>query len=174
MKIWNQKNVAVLYGGRSSERDVSLSTGKGCCEALRSLGYQVGLIDVDLDVAARLREGRIDVAFIALHGRYGEDGCIQGLLESMGIPYTGSGVLSSAMGMDKVISKFIFAARGLTITPHHVFPKSQVENIRESDLKFKFPVVIKPAGEGSSVGVHIVHNSEELSDRKSTRLNSSH
>ena len=108
MPKWTGKKVAVLYGGRSSEREVSLKTGAACADALASRGYDVARIDVDLDVAARLREHRIGVAFLALHGRWGEDGCIQGLLEAMGIPYTHSGVTASALGMDKTLSKTVF------------------------------------------------------------------
>ncbi|HVO21135.1 MAG TPA: D-alanine--D-alanine ligase, partial [Anaeromyxobacter sp.] len=99
---WTGKTVAMLYGGRSTEREVSLDSGRSCAEALRKKGYQVVLLDVGLDVAERLRELKVDVAFVALHGRWGEDGCIQGLLESMDIPYTCSGVLASSVGMDKV------------------------------------------------------------------------
>src|SRR5215208_2082421 len=113
MGKWTGSKVAVLHGGRSSEREVSLKTGAACADALRQKGHDVTLVDVDLDVAARLRELRAEVAFVALHGRFGEDGCIQGLLESMGIPYTGSGVLASAAGMDKVLSKLVFRALGL-------------------------------------------------------------
>ena len=115
MGIWSGKKVAVLYGGRSSEREVSLKTGAACAEALVSKGYAVELVDVDLDVAARLRALGTDVAFVALHGRYGEDGCIQGLLESMGLPYTGSGVTASALAMDKTLSKRMFAGIGLLV-----------------------------------------------------------
>ncbi len=104
MPKWKGKKVAVLYGGRSTEREVSLKTGKGCADALKQKGYDVALVDVDQDLARRLRDERIDVAFNALDGRWGEDACVQGLLEAIGIPYTGSGVLASAVGMDKVVS----------------------------------------------------------------------
>src|SRR5574338_702187 len=107
MARWTGKKVAVLYGGRSTEREVSLRTGAACADALRQKGYDVALVDVDAEVAARLREAGVEVAFVALHGRYGEDGCIQGLLESMAIPYTGSGVLASSLAMDKVKTKEI-------------------------------------------------------------------
>ncbi|MFT3917765.1 MAG: D-alanine--D-alanine ligase [Anaeromyxobacteraceae bacterium] len=155
MGIWSGKKVAVLYGGRSSEREVSLKTGAACAEALASKGYAVELVDVDLDVAARLRTLGIDVAFVALHGRYGEDGCIQGLLESMGLPYTGSGVTSSALGMDKTLSKRMFGAIGLSVIDYRAFPREQAAEIRPRDLPFGLPAVVKPAGEGSSVGVTI-------------------
>jgi D-alanine-D-alanine ligase len=159
---WHGKRVGVLYGGRSSEREVSLNTGKGCAEAIRGKGYETVLIDVDLEIAARLRAEKIDVAFIALHGRWGEDGCIQGLLESMGIPYTGSGVLSSAMAMDKVVSKLLFAHAGLSVIDYKVFPPSRAPDVVVADIPFGLPAVVKPAGEGSSVGVHIVRGPEAL------------
>jgi D-alanine-D-alanine ligase len=162
MGTWSGKKVAVLYGGRSAEREVSLRTGKGCAEALASRGHDVTLIDVDLEVAARLREAKAAVAFVALHGRWGEDGSIQGLLESMGIPYTGSGVLASALGMDKVHSKLLFRERGLKVIEYRVFSKARAERITVGDLPFGVPAVVKPAGEGSSVGVHIVHDAGEL------------
>ena len=162
MSIWKGKRVAVLYGGRSTEREVSLDSGRGCAEALRSVGHDVVLVDVDLDVAARLREARADVAFIALHGRYGEDGAIQGLLESMGLPYTGSGVLASALGMDKVFSKLLFRDAGLHVIPYRVFPVSEAATVTVAALPFGLPAVVKPAAEGSSVGVHIVHDAAEL------------
>jgi D-alanine-D-alanine ligase len=162
MGIWSGKKVAVLYGGRSSEREVSLKTGAACAEALVSKGYAVELVDVDLDVAARLRALGIDVAFVALHGRYGEDGCVQGLLESMGIPYTGSGVLPSAMGMDKVVSKLVFREAGLALAPYRVFPAARAAAVAPGDLPFGLPAVVKPACEGSSVGVHVVKEPGEL------------
>ena len=165
MGTWSGKKVAVLYGGRSTEREVSLNTGKGCAEALRSRGYDVALVDVDLDVAARLRAERIEVAFLALHGRWGEDGCIQGLLESIGVPYTGSGVLASALGMDKVFSKLLFREHGLKVIEYRVFQPEQADRITVADLPFGLPAVVKPAGEGSSVGVHIVRDAAALTER---------
>ncbi|HEX9290481.1 MAG TPA: D-alanine--D-alanine ligase [Anaeromyxobacteraceae bacterium] len=162
MGTWSGKRVAVLYGGRSVERDVSLRTGKACAEALRERGYEVTLVDVDLEVAARLREARAEVAFVALHGRWGEDGSIQGLLESMGIPYTGSGVLASALGMDKVFSKLLFREHGLKVVEYRVFPHQHADRITVADLPFGLPAVVKPAAEGSSVGVHIVREAGAL------------
>ncbi len=164
MAKWTGKKVAVLYGGRSTERDVSLRTGKACADALVTKGYDVTLVDVDQELPARLREARIDVAFNALHGRWGEDGCVQGLLEAMGIPYTGSGVLASAMGMDKVVAKAMFKALGLAVIDYRVFPAAQAARIAASDLPFGLPCVVKPSGEGSSVGVHIVKDPTKLRD----------
>jgi D-alanine-D-alanine ligase len=164
MGTWKGKKVAVLYGGRSSERDVSLRTGKGCADALAERGYDVTLIDVGLDVAARLRDARADVVFLALHGRWGEDGCMQGLLESLDLPYTGSGVLASALGMDKVFSKLLFREHGLDVIEYRVFPPERAGQVTVADLPFGLPAVVKPAAEGSSVGVHIVHEPGELGE----------
>ena len=162
MGKWSGKKVAVLYGGRSSERDVSLRTGKACADALKERGHDVTLVDVDLEVAARLRADRAEVAFIALHGRWGEDGSIQGLLESMAIAYTGSGVLASALGMDKVWSKMLFREHGLKVIEYRVFPPEAARSVAVGDLPFGLPCVVKPACEGSSVGVHIVREAAAL------------
>ena len=162
MAKWTGKKVAVLYGGLSTERDVSLRTGKACADALVAKGYDVTLVDVDRDVAARLRQDRIDVVFNALHGRWGEDGCIQGLLEAMGIPYTGSGVLASALGMDKVVAKAMFKALGLAVIEYRTFPAARAGEIAPAELPFGFPCVVKPSGEGSSVGVHLVKDPARL------------
>ncbi len=162
MSRWMGKKVAVLYGGQSTERDVSLRTGKACADGLVQKGHDVTLVDVDREIAARLREGGFDVAFNALHGRWGEDGCIQGLLEAMGIPYTGSGVLASAMGMDKVVAKAMFQALGIPVIDYRVFPADRAAAITPSDLPFGIPCVVKPSGEGSSVGVHLVKEAARL------------
>lgn len=156
------KKVAVLYGGRSSEREVSLRSGAAIHKALVSRGYDAELIDVDLDVAAKLRGIGAEVAFIGLHGRFGEDGAIQGLLESMGIPYTGSGVLASALGMDKIATKQVFLARGIPTPDYVTFAPQRARDVRAADLPFGLPAVVKPGGEGSSVGVHIVKTEAEL------------
>ncbi len=163
MAKWTGKKVAVLYGGPSTERDVSLRTGKACADALVAKGYDVTLVDVDAELAARLREKRIDVAFNALHGRWGEDGCVQGLLEVMRIPYTGSGVLASAMGMDKLVAKAMFGKLGLSLIDYVAFPAERAAEIRAADLPFGIPCVVKPSGEGSSVGVHLVKDAAKLS-----------
>ena len=164
MGTWTGKKVAVLHGGQSSEREVSLKTGAACAEALRGKGYDVALIDVDREVATRLREAGAEVAFVALHGRYGEDGCVQGLLEAMGLPYTGSGVLASAVGMDKVMSKLLFRGLGLDVADYRVFPAERAGAIHGADLPFAFPVVVKPACEGSSVGVSLVKEAAGLAE----------
>lgn len=149
--------IGVLMGGLSAEREVSLKSGAAVHGALVELGYDSVLIDVGHDIAERLKGERIDLAFIALHGRYGEDGCVQGLLELMGIPYTGSGVLASALAMNKLYSKQVFAAAGLTITPFMDVRKG--EKADSAMIPFGFPVVVKPVQEGSSVGVSIVKES---------------
>lgn len=153
-----KKHVAVLMGGLSSEREVSLSSGKGVIKALQELGYQVTPVDVGRDVAAVLAQIKPDVAFNALHGPYGEDGCIQGLLNIMGIPYTHSGVLASALGMDKVKSSDIFTANGILCTYGRVI--SRQENIKNDPLPR--PYVIKPLYEGSSIGVHLIFEGDDF------------
>ena len=162
MPRWTGKRVAVLYGGKSTEREVSLRTGKACADALVSKGSDVTLVDVDRDVAARLRQDRIDGAFNALHGRWGEDGCVQGLLEVMRVPYTGSGVLASAMGMDKVVAKAMFGKLGLSLIDYRAFPAERAGSIGAAELPFGIPCVVKPSGEGSSVGVHLVKDAAKL------------
>lgn len=145
------KHIAVLKGGWSAEREVSLSSGAACAKALRELGYRVTEIDVQPDIADVLKREKPDVVFNALHGRYGEDGCIQGLLEILKIPYTHSGVLASSVAMDKPLAKVVFKAAGLRVP----FGKlvSQEELLAGDPLPR--PFVVKPANEGSSVGVHI-------------------
>jgi D-alanine-D-alanine ligase len=152
--------VGVLMGGLSAEREVSLKSGAGVLKALIDAGYDAVGIDVGRDLAARLVAERVEAAFICLHGRYGEDGSVQGLLELMGIPYTGSGVLASALAMDKVFAKKIFAASGLTITPYVVV--RQGNELAAETLPFPLPVVVKPSREGSSVGVSIVRSADAL------------
>ncbi len=154
------KRIGVLMGGLSAEREVSLKSGMAVHQALLAQGYNSTAIDVRHSVADILREERIEVAFIALHGRYGEDGCIQGLLELMQIPYTGSGVLASALAMHKLYSKQAFSAAGLTITPYVAV--RQGETCTVNDLPFDLPVVVKPVQEGSSVGVAIVKQADQL------------
>jgi D-alanine-D-alanine ligase len=149
------KRIGVLLGGMSVERDVSLRTGAAVSKALREAGYEVVEVDVQQDLGRKLASEKIDVAFIALHGRYGEDGCVQGLLESLFIPYTGSGVLASSVGMEKVFAKQIFIGHGIPTPPHHSFVDAAHALAAADSLAFPFPVVVKPSREGSSVGVHI-------------------
>ncbi len=158
------KRVGVLSGGLSVEREVSQRSGAAISQALKSLGYRVVDVDVQRDVAQRLLDGSIDIAFIALHGRYGEDGCIQGLLESMHIPYTGSGVLASAVGMEKVFSKQVFLARGIPTPAYQSFETPEAALAGREQLPFAFPVVVKPSREGSSVGVYICRTPEAYAE----------
>lgn len=146
--------VAVIMGGPSAEREVSLSSGKPCAAALRDEGYNVVEVDAGRDLAARLSEIKPDVVLNCLHGRWGEDGCVQGLLEWMGIPYTHSGVLSSALAMDKQRTKEAYAAVGLPVVPS-VIAKS--DDVRARHV-LPPPYVVKPNNEGSSVGVYLVHD----------------
>ena len=145
--------VAVLMGGLSAEREVSLSSGRECAQALRVAGYEVVEVDCGPDLPARLSEIRPDVCFNALHGRWGEDGCVQGLLEWLRIPYTHSGVLASALAMDKARAKEAFAAAGLPILQGVIASREAVE----AGHVLPPPYVVKPNSEGSSVGVYIVH-----------------
>jgi len=156
-----RKRVGVLFGGMSSEREVSLRTGAAVSKALRGLGYDVAEIDVGKDLPARLAAEKVEVAFIALHGRYGEDGCVQGLLECLFIPYTGSGVMASSLGMDKVFAKQVFIAHGIPTPPYRAFHSGDEARAAVDSLPFGLPVVVKPSREGSSVGVHICKTRDE-------------
>lgn len=153
--------VAVLFGGRSAEREVSLKSGRAVLEALRRQGVDAhGLDVVDSAILEQLRTGGFARAFIVLHGRGGEDGVIQGALETIGLPYTGSGVLGSALGMDKVRTKQVWQAAGLP-TPKFLVLESESELGRVAE-ELGFPVMIKPAHEGSSIGMSKVMRAEEL------------
>jgi D-alanine-D-alanine ligase len=140
-------------GGRSAERDVSLVSGRECATALRQEGYDVVEIDAGPDLAQVLQREKPDVAFNALHGRWGEDGCVQGLLEWLAVPYTHSGVLASALAMDKARARQAFAAAGLPVAEGRVVSADEARR----DHPMEPPYVIKPIAEGSSVGVYIVH-----------------
>ncbi len=151
LKNLDDKKIGVLMGGLSSEREISLSTGNSVCDAITRMELNVIPIDADRNVANNLQN--IDLAFIALHGTYGEDGCIQGLLEYLKIPYTGSGVTGSALAYDKLKAKEILKFHGIPTADHEVFYKSQKETIQR---KLELPVVVKPTNQGSSFGVSIV------------------
>jgi D-alanine-D-alanine ligase len=155
-----RSRVGLLLGGPSSEREVSFKSGKACAEALRRKGYDVVEIDVGPKLAADLTREKVEVAFNILHGKWGEDGCVQGLLEVMGIPYTGAGVTASAVAMDKILSKLIFADAGIPIAPHIVITQGNIPD----RIDMEFPVVVKPATEGSSVGISIVTKPEDFRD----------
>ena len=160
MAAMKTKKIAVLMGGLSAEREVSLKSGAAVHQALLAGGYHAVAIDVGRDLAAVLVREKVEAAFIALHGRYGEDGCVQGLLELMQIPYTGSGVLASALAMHKLYSKQTFASAGILTAPFHHFRRG--EQVRLDALSFGLPLVVKPVQEGSSVGVSIVREAGQL------------
>jgi D-alanine-D-alanine ligase len=159
------KHVAVLMGGLSSEREVSLNSGRACAEALGNAGYEVTPIDVGRDLAQRLAEIKPDVCFNALHGRYGEDGCVQGLLELLGMPYTHSGVRASAVAMHKENAKATMRAAGVPVAEGRVVTREEAARAHVLPR----PYVLKPVSEGSSVGVFIVradheHPPQQLND----------
>jgi D-alanine-D-alanine ligase len=149
------KTIGVLMGGLSGEREISLRSGENCLRALRTKGYRAVPIDAVRDVAQRLDEEQVEVAFLALHGRYGEDGTIQGLLEMMGIPYTGSGVLASALAMHKIAAKKVVEGSNLATPAYReigsVEPAERAAALIEAELGL--PVMVKPVAEGSSLGV---------------------
>ncbi|HPM78116.1 MAG TPA: D-alanine--D-alanine ligase [bacterium] len=153
--MYRNKRVGVLLGGPSAEREVSLNTGRAVVTALRNKGYDAVEIDLNETTAETLRREKIDVVYNALHGKWGEDGCVQGLLEILRIPYTGPGVTASAVGMDKVLSKRIFAAEGLPVPAYAIVTRDEREETRRSGSPYGWPVVVKPATEGSSVGVTV-------------------
>lgn len=151
------KHVAVLKGGWSHEREVSLASGAACANALREAGYAVTEIDVERDIATRLTEVAPDVVFNGLHGRFGEDGTIQGLLEILGLPYTHSGVLPSALAMDKHQAKVMFKSAGVTVTDHVIAHRDEIARKHVMPP----PYVVKPYNDGSSVNVFIVKEGTE-------------
>lgn len=153
------RRVAVLYGGISAEREVSLVSGRKVIPALREAGYEVVPIEVTRDLGAliaALTAAHPDVVFNALHGRFGEDGCIQGILDWLEIPYTHSGVRASALAMDKAAAKSAFAAAGLPVAPHRLVTREEFAEAHPLPT----PYVVKPINEGSSVGVEIVRNGD--------------
>lgn len=151
------KKVAVLMGGMSSEKEISLLTGQGVLMALNKLGYETKAIEVGADLSLWLKKLQAfapDVVFNALHGKYGEDGCVQGILNWLKIPYTHSGVLASSMGMDKERTRQIAKEIGLTVAPGGLKTKKEFQ-------KMKLPLVVKPNDEGSSCGVQIIKTEKE-------------
>ncbi|EKN67382.1 D-alanine--D-alanine ligase [Schinkia azotoformans] len=153
--------VAVLYGGTSGEREVSLSSGKGIINALEKKGHEVIGIDFNPSKINELLTLDVDVVFIGLHGRFGEDGRIQGLLDMLNIPYVGSGVLGSALAMNKVKAKRIMESVGIRVAKDQAINAETFS--RESFvLEIDYPVVVKPASEGSTIGITIANNEQEL------------
>jgi D-alanine-D-alanine ligase len=151
------KHVAVLLGGLSSERDVSLRSGAACAEALARLGYRVSRVDAGRDLGTQLAAVAPDIVFNALHGRFGEDGTVQGLLELMQIPYTHSGVLASALAMNKDRARVVMAAAGVPVAEGRVVSRAEAAAAHPMAP----PYVLKPVAEGSSMGVLIVHEGQE-------------
>ena len=153
-KDMQNKKIGVLMGGKSSEREISLKSGAAILQSLARRGYAATAVDAANGLVENLKREKIQVAFIALHGRWGEDGTVQGLLEMMGIPYTGSGVLGSAISMDKTIMKLLLDSIDLP-TPAYAICTAG------NDVKFPIPFVVKPANEGSTIGISIVRKRED-------------
>ena len=156
--------IAVLAGGMSSEREVSMRSGRGCYEALKRLGFKnTELVTVDENIAQVLKNGHYDIAYNALHGKYGEDGCIQGILEILKIPYTGCGVMASAVCMNKEYTKRLLASTGEIPLVKSVFVRKG-EDVFEKTKDLNYPLITKPVCEGSSFGMTKVNTKAELSD----------
>ncbi|MEW6229233.1 MAG: D-alanine--D-alanine ligase [Bacillota bacterium] len=165
-----KRKVALVLGGKSAEREISLRTGQQVGLALKQKGHDVISLDLDSNLVPALEREKPDVVFIALHGRYGEDGCLQGLLEIMGIPYVGSGVLASALAMDKVMSKKLFRLEGLACPRELVVKKQEIDGgdtaefIERVKETFGFPAILKPNREGSTIGLTLVKEPDQLPD----------
>jgi D-alanine-D-alanine ligase len=168
MTLLTTKRIAVLMGGQSAEREVSLRSGKAILAALLRKGYDAVSLDVDASVGSRLRESQAEVAFIALHGPGGEDGTIQGMLEILGIPYTGSGVQACAVAMDKAMTKVLLEYAGIPVPRGHVL--TTPARTARLPRGFRLPVVVKPVSQGSTVGITIVRRARELPTALGTAL----
>ena len=158
-------HVGVLMGGSSAEREISIRSGEAVVNALRGLGYEVTplLLGAGDEALRELASADLDVAFLALHGRLGEDGCVQGVLELLGVPYTGSSVLASALAMDKLKAKELFRLHNVATPPYYVFGSEHcTADLEEVHGSFGFPVIVKPRREGSSLGVARANNPSEL------------
>jgi D-alanine-D-alanine ligase len=160
--------IAVLMGGHSLERDISFQSGKRVAAAAKKLGYRVVSLDVDEHIVTHLRHEQPDLCFIALHGRFGEDGAIQGLLEAMGLPYTGSGVLASVLGMDKSLSKDIFLREGIPTPDFIALSTGAVKELGAANVvadiisRLGLPLVVKPSSQGSAQGINFVQKEDEI------------
>ena len=158
-----EKKIGVFMGGKSTEREISLRSGKAIYTALKDSGYDVVAIDTGSDICEALRREKIDIAFIALHGGHGENGAVQGMLEVLEIPYTGSGILASALAMDKEASKKIFLYHKIPVPSFEVLSREQgAKSINSLHIGFSMPWVVKPATEGSSIGVNIVRDEGQV------------
>jgi len=160
-----QKTIAVLYGGTSAEREVSLRSGQAIAKGLELSGYAVKLIDTQDYCLSELANEAVDYVFIALHGRGGEDGCVQGALEYLGIPYTGSNVLGSALSMDKIRSKKVFVASDIPTAPFVIVESDKFDEFELVSILSRLggKAMVKPANEGSSIGMSIADSTEALS-----------
>lgn len=163
-----KKNIAVLMGGRSLEREVSIKSGQRVSNALRKLGYNVIKLDVDESLISNLTSTNIDLAYIALHGKDGEDGTIQEILEILNIPYTGPGVYPNILSFDKITSKQIFKKQNIPTPPFYFLNESSFRELEASKLlptivkKLGLPLIVKPSAQGSALGIKIVNKEEEL------------
>ncbi len=165
-----KKNIAVLMGGRSLEREVSIKSGQRISNALRKLGHNVIKLDADESIIANLTNNKIDIAYIALHGKDGEDGTIQEILEVLNIPYTGPGVYSNVLSFDKIISKHILQHKAIPTPPFYFLDRSSFEDLGISKIlppiidKLGLPLVVKPSGQGSALGIKVIDNEKSLPD----------
>jgi len=165
-----KKNIAVLMGGRSLEREISIKSGQRVSNALRKLGYNVTKLDIDQSIVENLSKNNIDLAYIALHGKDGEDGTIQEILEAVGIPYTGPGVYANMLSFDKIISKQIFLNKGIPTPPYYFLNESSFRELGASKIlplmvsKLGLPLVVKPSAQGSALGIRVVFKQQELAD----------
>jgi len=165
-----KKNIAVLMGGRSLEREVSIKSGQRVSNALKKLGHNIIKLDVDEFIVSNLTSRKIDLAYIALHGKDGEDGTIQEILELLNIPYTGPGVYSNILSFDKITSKQIFINHNIPTPPFYFLNESSFRELGTSKLlpviikKLELPLVVKPSAQGSALGVKIINKQEELPD----------
>lgn len=159
------KRVGILMGGLSAERAVSLASGEAIYAALSSRGYDATRVFVDRDLDQVLRQEEIDVAFLALHGSYGEDGCVQGMLEMMDIPYTGPGVAESALAMDKLKSKELFRLYNVPTPPYYALSHDELDQLDEVHGSFGFPAFVKPRRQGSSIGAGRADDMASLRER---------
>ncbi len=168
---WKGKRVAVLMGGISKEREISLRTGGAISAGLARLGYEVVSIDVKggAELAGRLASEKADVAVVALHGKFGEDGCVQGLLEMIRIPYTGAGVLASSVGMDKVVCKRVARGIGIPCLPEVAFDSDRDDaDAFAAKFAMEMPVIVKPSREGSTINMTIVKKRGDLAQALKT------
>jgi D-alanine-D-alanine ligase len=164
IQILKNKKIGVIMGGWSSEREISLRSGENVHQSLKRQGFNALKIDINRNFAQQIKNTKIDIAFIILHGKPGEDGTIQGFLELLEIPYTGSDVVASAIGMDKIITKRLFESAKIP-TPAYVYlPKgcNLLKQIKIAQIKLGFPMILKPKAEGSSVGCEIIDNTKNL------------